>query len=157
MAAGFFELPDASIARTFCRGYRRFYELCPLPEYDANKPLYPSGKLVFPNIGVIPQYCRQYDVFFHILEKKNQKAAELFREFDKLHNDIFNVSGLEEVRKYNSGLDGWNHSALNFKEITAHGLNAYEKRILAMKDEDLCEALLDVFTGIRTLHFRCVT
>lgn len=58
-AAGFLEEPDASIARRISRGYKRFYENCPM-SYEEGSMLFPSGPIQFGGLAVEPQYCMQY-------------------------------------------------------------------------------------------------
>lgn len=155
-AAGFLEEPDASVAKKFCRAYRRFYENAPLGYYEKGELLYPSKILQREGLAVSPQYSRQYVVHWSALEEKSLEAAKIFRQFDQEHGPFLDVDGIEEVSRYVAAIDGWNHSVLNFKRITAEGIDRYEERIHAMKDEDLKEALLDVLSGIRNYHSRAV-
>lgn len=156
LAAGFFEEPDASTARKFCRGYRRYFENCPVPAYTPGTPLYPDCEMSCADLAVTPAYGQQYCVNFELLESKSQEAAALFRQFHDRHGDFQVVDGMADVLKYTSYVDACNHSALNYKRITLEGIDCYEQRVCAMKDRDLSEALLDVILGIRNFHRRCV-
>jgi len=155
-AAGFFELEPASPARAFCRAYRRFFELAPLPKYKSFDPLYPYKGLWCESYAVNPQYCRQYSVDYGALKAKSDECARLFSKFDAEHGDFLAVDGREAGSRYAAYVDGWNHSALNFKRILAEGVDSYEARVRKMKDDDLREALLDLLCGIRTYHGRIV-
>ncbi len=155
-AAGFFEIPSASPAKMFCRAYRRYMELAPVPTYKSFDPLYPYRGLGNDRYAVNPQYCRQYYADFDRLRAKSEECEKLFRQFDAEHGDFLNVEGREAGSRYAGYIDAWNHSALNFKRIVAEGFNAYEERIRAMKDDDLREALLDLMIGIRTYHARMI-
>ena len=155
-AAGFFEIPDATPAVAFCRAYRRFYENVPLPRYKSFDPLYPYKGLWCDDYAVNPQYCRQYGVDFGRLGEKSTECEKLFRQFDAVHGSFLDVDGKEAGSRYAAYIDGWNHSALNFKRILAEGIDSYESRVRAMKNDDLREALLDLIAGIRTYHERIV-
>lgn len=155
-AAGFFETANASPARMFCRAYRRFLENAPAPIYKSFDPLYPYRGLGCADYAVNPQYCRQYWVDYDKLRSKSEECEKLFREFDEKHGNFFDVDGKEAGARYAANIDGWNHSALNFKRILAEGIDSYEERVRAMRDEDLREALLDVICGIRNYHARIV-
>ena len=152
-AAGFFEEPEASNAKRFCRAYRRFYENCSLPEYDPNSPLYPYGPLSVPNAAVWTCYARAYVWNCNVLYEKAPEAEAIFREFDAVHS-IY--SGDNKSYDYPGTLDAWNHSALDYERITAEGLAGYEKRLLNMNDADLRDALLDLLEGIRCYHRKAV-
>ena len=155
-AAGFFEIPNASPARAFCRAYRRFYENATLSGYNRHDPLYPYQIPWRDNYAVNPQYCRQYFVDYDRLRAKSEECERIFREFDAEHGNFFDVDGKEAGARYAANIDGWNHSALNFKRIIAEGVDSYEARVREMKDEDLREALLDLLVGIRSYHTRIV-
>ena len=157
LAAGLFEEPDASTAKKFCRAYRRYFENCPVPVYDHGKPLFPACEMDRSALAVTPEYGMQYGVNFRKLEAKSPEAAAIFREFHKKHGDFHKVDGMEQVMQYTSYIDACNHSALNYKRITLEGIDQYDYRVRRMQDRDLSEALLDVITGIRDFHSRCVT
>lgn len=157
LAAGLFEDPTASVARRFCRGYRRMYEECTLAEYDPSSCLYPYGTPMKEGAAIQLAYCRQYWIDTDILKEKSPDAERIFLEFDRVQNSFVTGEDRQEVRKYACGnIEAWNHSALDFDRITAEGLTGYEKRILEMKDEDLKAALFDLLKGIRTYLCRSV-
>ena len=153
-AAGFFEMGEASPARKFCRAYRRFYEQVPLSAYDPEDSLYPYRDLFCEDYAVNTQFCRQYTVDYDKLREKSADCEALFRAFDKKHGDFLNVEGREKGTAFTSYIDAWNHAAPNFKRILKEGLDGYEARVCAMKDEDLKEALTDLLAGIRAYHAR---
>ena len=150
VAAGFLEYPEGPLPMTYCRGYRRYYETCPIV-YRAGEPLFPAGNTSDPYpfadsagnvqpICVYPQYAHQYMVDWDRLEAKDAKAASVMREF--------------YARYHYPG--NWNHSMLNYKRILAEGINAYEERLLAKQESDFKTALLDLIAGIRTYHERAL-
>ena len=155
-AAGFFEIENASPARAFCRAYRRLLELVPLPKYKPHDALYPYRNLDCGDWAVNPQYCRQYWADMGRLRSKSEECEQIFREFDKKHGNFLNMNSRADGTRYAATLDAWNHSAPNFKRTVGEGLNSYEERIRQMKNDDLREALLDLFVGIRAYHKRII-
>lgn len=153
-AAGIFEEETDDPATRFCRAYRRFLEQCPLPAYKREDPLYPYAGLFWCDYTVKPQYCRQCWADMGRLAKKSPRAAELFGEFNRKLDSYLDVEGAKEAANYAKYFDAHNHSALNFKRIVADGLDRYEERIRAMKNQTLKAALLDVVAGIRAFHGR---
>ena len=153
-AAGFFEIESASPARAFCRAYRRLLENIPLPQYHPEDSLYPYKNLWGSQYCVNPQYCRQYCADIGGLRAKSEECADIFSEFNAKHGNFFDVDGKQAGTKYAAYIDGWNHSAPNFKRTVGEGLNEYENRINQMKNDDLRLALLDLMSGIRTYHQR---
>ncbi len=146
-ASGLLEFPEGPLPAVFCRGYRRYYETCPIV-YKAGAPLFPAGLTVGmytdvktgKTVTVTPQYAKQYSIFWDELRKKGPRAAEIILEFSKIYHYV----------------GEWNHSMLNYKRILAEGINQYEKRLLAKKDSDFKTALLDLIAGIRTYHKRAL-
>jgi len=155
-AAGFFEVEADSPALKFCRAYRRFLEMAPLPEYKREDSLYPYQNLWCADYAVNPQYCRQFAVNYDVLTKKSSDAAELFREFDSKYGDFLAVEGAAEASAYAAYIDAWNHAAPNLKRSVGEGLMAYEARVSAMKNEELRTALQDLLLGIRHYYQRVV-
>ena len=155
-AAGFFEDENGSVAARFCRAYRRLFENYPMPEYRRENPYYPYGELHNSDWAVLPTYYLQYYVREKKLKGKSPEAAEIFSQFDREHGNFLDADGCKEVLRYASHIDGWNHSALNYKRILAEGIDRYEERVSTMADEDLRNALLDVILGIRCFHRRAV-
>ena len=152
-AAGLLEYANGPLPQTYCRAYRRYYEVCPL--------VYRSGALLFPAgctepafdwdpdhadryakqpMSVVPTYARQYDIHWDKLEKKSPRAAEIMREY----NARYHYAG------------NWNHSILNYKRILREGINGYEARLLSKKESDFRTALLDLIEGIRIYHRRAL-
>lgn len=134
-AAGFLELEGASVTLTHCRAIRRLFEnmsMC----YREGAPLFPSGKVSLKNVAVKYNYFMQYSVNWEKLEEKDAECAAAFRRFADEHN---------------TGC-GWVHGALNYKRILAEGIDRYEERVRAMRDDELCCGLLDTLIGIRAYH-----
>jgi len=139
-AAGLLELDGESPARVFCRGYRRFYECCPI-SYHTGAPLFPNGVIGIPDTAVTTNYFTQYSVQWDQLEAKSGEAAGIMRAF---------------AEKYHYA-GGWNHSVLNYRRILNDGVNRYEERVRNMKNDDIRESLLDVLAGIRAYHARALS
>ena len=146
-ASGLLEFPEGSLPVVYCRGYRRYYETCPIV-YKPGAPVFPAG-LTTGNytdtktgktVSVTPQYAPQYSVNWDELRKKGSRAAEIMIEFSK----IYHYAG------------EWNHSMLNYKRILAEGINRYEERLLALDDSDFKTALLDLIVGLRAYHKRAL-
>ena len=151
LAAGFFECYEQrSLPLIYCRGYRRYFETCPIV-YSPGIPVYPFGDTTSPYVPaemplsdkveklcVYPLYALVYEVNWAGLEKKSPEAARLMREFEK----DFHYAG------------GWNHSMLNFKRMLAEGIDRYEQRLLAKDKSDFRDGLLDMIEGMRVFHRR---
>lgn len=145
-AAAFIEEPEASVQKKFCHAYKRWYENCPL-SYVEGSPLFPSGRIQRGDRKVSYWYCMQYAVDVDGLREKCEKAniPGAFEKFMEFH------------RKCGWGYawdGGWNHSTLNYRRILKDGLNRYEERVRAMKNEELRDDLLEVLEGIRIYHRR---
>lgn len=150
-AAGLLEFPDGPVSKVYCRGYRRYYETCPI-FYRTGAPLFPCGHTTGPYTGqpedpgarreicVYPQFFHQYDVRWADLERKSPRAAAIMRAFSARYRFVGYCT----------------HSMLNFKRILAEGIDSYEQRLLAKKDSDFRSALLDLIDGLRTYHRRAL-
>ncbi len=146
-AAGLLEFPESAPSIVFCRGYRRYYETCPIV-YTPGAPLFPTGLTVGTykdtntgeTVAVIPEYAPQYSIRWDELRKKGSRAAEIMLEFSK----VYHYAG------------EWNHSMLNYKRILAEGINRYEERLLQLEDSDFKAALLDLIVGLRAYHKRAL-
>ena len=149
-AAGLLEYAEGPLPQTYCRAYRRHYEICPIV-YRAGAPLFPAGQTAgsyqvpLPNgemsrLCVHPHYAHQYWVNWPKLEEKDARGAEIMRSYAKK----FRYAG------------NWNHSMLNYKRILAEGIHEYERRLLAKQESDFRTALLDLIEGLRTYHRRAL-
>lgn len=149
-AAGLLEFANGPLPMTYCRAYRRYYEICPIV-YREGAPLFPAGcttsayywdteKKTKQYMSVVPHYAHQYSVNWDRLEKTSPRAANIMREYYS--------------RYHYAGY--WNHSMLNYKRILAEGINGYEARLMAKKESDFRTALLDLIDGIRTYHRRAL-
>ena len=154
--AGLFEMEGQSVARRYCRAFRRFFEYGPIEFSITDWPVYPSGYMHNENVALMPNYCRQMYTNWGLLEKKSHEAAELIRDFQSHGYDFVDLPGRDVIRKYAENADAWNHSAPNYTRIIGEGLDSYQDRINQMKDEDLKEALTDVVIGIRRYCERTV-
>ena len=87
-ASGLLEFPEGSLPIVYCRGYRRYYETCPIV-YKPNAPLFPAGLTIGTytdtntgkTVAVTPQYASQYSVNWDELRKKGSRASEIMIEF----------------------------------------------------------------------------
>jgi len=153
LAAGMLEYPDGPIERTYCRGYRRYYESCPIV-YKPGAPLFPAGltddELIRSvdtpegkkpyDLAVFPHYAHQYKVDWERLRKKDAHAEEIMRDFSAKYRYV----------------GYWNHSVLNYGRILSEGIDGYEARLLKKGKSDFCDALLDLIEGIRIYHRRAL-
>lgn len=156
LAAGIFEIPEASYEERLCRGYRRYYENCDLREYNPASPLYPCADPDKKGAALHPTYCRQCRYHENILKNKSEKAYEIFKNFYTEHDNYFELDSKSDALQNFCSPEGWNHSALDLERILEEGLIGYEKRILAMKDDNLRDALFDLLEGIRAYLRRSV-
>ncbi len=140
LAAGLLEYPDGPIELTYCRGYRRYFENVPIV-YQANSPLFPSGlSPETDTMSVVPNHARVFWVDWNRLESKDVGAAKIMYDYSLR----FSYAG------------AWHHSMLNYKRILREGINRYEERLLAKKESDFRNGLLDLIEGIRTYHRRAL-
>lgn len=151
-AAGLLEYADGPLEFTYCRGYRRYFESCPIV-YKKGAPLFPAGittggysweqtqaDRIKNQLSVFPDYAHQYMINWEILESKSKKACDIMREY----NSRFHYCG------------NWNHSMLNFKRILKEGISSYQKRLESKPDSNFKTALLDLIEGIRDYHRRAL-
>jgi len=141
-AAGLYENPQGSLFLRKAMGLRRFYENCPIPEYNG-MPLYPSGGVISPN------YLNGFAFDWHKLEVEAGEALNLIQK---------------EFCRYTSSVPGehsvagnmYTHSMPNYERILKEGLLSYIPRIEKIKDEDMREGLLHLVSGIECYINRCV-
>ncbi len=153
-ASGLLEFSEGPISIIYCRGYRRYYETCPI-FYRAGAPLFPCGLTTGPypysasapaatdsaqKVCVYPHYVMQYLIDWNGLAEKSPRAVQIMREFSSRCCYV----------------GGWTHSMLNYKRILAEGIDEYEKRLLAKEESDFRTALLDLIAGLRTYHRRAL-
>ena len=111
VAAGLLEYAEGPLAKTYCRGYRRYYETCAIV-YEAGAPLFPTGvtdgRYTAKNamgetvpMTVFPHYAHQVEYRWEDLEEKSPDAARIMREYFRR----FHYAG------------GWNHCVLNYKRL----------------------------------------
>ena len=150
MAAGLLEYAEGPLAKTYCRGYRRYYETCAIV-YEAGAPLFPAGVTerdytaknargeTVP-MAVFPHYAHEVEYYWGHLEEKSPEAAKIMRDYTAR----FHYAGC------------WNHSVLNYKRILAEGIGGYERRLRALPESDFRDGLLDLIEGIRAYHRRAL-
>ena len=141
LAAGLLEYPEGPLELTYCRGYRRYFEHCPIV-YQAGAPLFPAGlSPVTSTMAVFPSYAHPFMIRWERLERKSTQAAQQMREY---------------VQRYHY-VGEWNHSMLNYKRILKEGICRYEERLLEKKESPFRTALLDLIAGIRSYHRRALS
>lgn len=60
LAAGLLEYPEGPLELTYCRGYRRYFEHCPIV-YQAGAPLFPAGlSPVTSTMAVFPSHAHPF-------------------------------------------------------------------------------------------------
>lgn len=139
LAAGMLEYPEGPLPQTYCRGYRRYYETCPLV-WKKDAPLFPAGFTEDVSHAVRIDYAHQYRVDWQRLEETSPAAAEKFRRF----TDRFHYAG------------EWVHTTLNYKRLLREGIDGYEARLRALPASDFRAGLLDLIEGIRAYHRRAL-
>ena len=139
LAAGLLEYPEGPACRAYCRGYRRYYESCPLV-FREDATLFPAGVTEDTAHAVRVCYAHQYAVNWKALEEKSPEAADAFRPFA----EKFHYAG------------DWVHTVLNYKRLLSEGIDGYEARLRALPESDFRASLLDLIEGIRAYHTRAL-
>jgi pyruvate-formate lyase len=175
LAAGYFEMPEASEVRRLSRGLRRHLEQVP-PGSPAG-PLYPSGPSVW--------WPTDRAVTFHYSSGLSFNTGTIDRLMESTEDDASasTLAGLKAVgahgrapRQYRIGSEippeyhlgggGYTHSIPHFGRIAREGLNGYADRIASRLAEarqagedakiEFYESMEDILAGIRSLHARCL-
>lgn len=164
MAAGYFELPDASPTRRWCRAVRRELECRETPAYTGTQ-LYPNGPLPTSSALVTPSYSFTYiynrQRFATRLENADPAEAQTLRTLDRAMVELDDaLSAIRTVHKV--GGKGYTHSIPNYGRVCRQGLDGYGQRIAARlalarrqadtQRIDLYEGLQDVLAGLRAWH-----
>ena len=151
-AAGFFEDPDQDNCYRFSKALLRYFENCPLPEYNG-EGLYPCGALALKDTYLIyPQFSRTYVINETALQEKD---PELY-EFTRLNfpNNQLRLADWDGHQIYFG--TGYTHTTPNYERILQEGLNAYRERIAKAKNAAFREGELLAFQAMEVFHKRCV-
>ena len=142
LAAGLFENEDTSYFERYSRGWRRYLENYRLPEYNG-EPIFPVGAIS--RTLVKQSYAFTVEVESKALYEADATCAQ---ELDKL----LKLFAMKVPGRHTIGGCMYTHAHPNFKRILHEGLNSYEERIKKLPDSEVRRGLLDLMTGIRTLH-----
>ncbi len=145
MAAGMFEECDRSLFYRKALGIRRYYENCPLYDYNGEY-LYPSG-IQKNDAKIVPHYLTGTT---YTQSDLSEIDKELLKEFE---DDFYRYSSSVPKEHCVAG-NMYTHSSANYKRIAAEGLDSYEERIKKISDKDMREGLLHLIAGIRVFHKR---
>ncbi len=148
-AAGYAECPDRSVFFRIARAQRRYWENCPLPEYDGG-PLYPCGRIASQfdpagkrTLALIPSFSFTFDCDRDTLREKCPEGAEAV---------LATLPHVPcELGEHGVGGAGYTHSFANYPRLLKEGLSGYEKRILALEEGDFRDGLLELLEGIRAV------
>ena len=146
-AAGMYETDRRGLFYRKALGLRRYFENCPLPEYQG-KPLYPSG-VIFTDAKIIPSHQRGMDISSFSFLSEHSDLAEIFKsDFLKPYTSVpieHSVAG-----------NMYTHSIPNYERILKEGLLSYIERIKKIEDDDIRDGLIHLVDGIKTYSERCV-
>lgn len=140
--AGLYEEPNRSLFYRKSVGLRRFYENCPIPEYNATL-LFPSGKVTAPG------YMNGLGPDFEKIDSENKELADVIRA------DFCRYSPSVPIEHTVAG-SMYTHSMPNYERLIKEGFLSYIPRIRKIQDADLRDGLLNLVEGIRTYVLRCV-
>ena len=146
-AAGMYENTDRNLFYRKAVGLRRYFENCPLPAYEGKK-LYPSGKIMHDTM-IYPSYLNGMDIDYFNFAEKDKALAECFAgDFCRFKSTI--------PEEHTVGGNMWVHSIPNYERILKEGLLSYEERIKKITDDDMRDGLLELMSGIKKYHSRCI-
>jgi formate C-acetyltransferase len=161
LAAGYFELPNASPLRRLSRGLRRHFECAALPEWH-REPLYPSGATALPVAGasISFSYTASLVVDPNALQAKataHPETAHALNAAAQALEGKYRV-GSSIPGEYSLGGGGYTHSIIHYERLLREGLNGYAARIRQYADStndparlDFYAAMRDVLDGLTTL------
>lgn len=144
-ASGLMEQPEASPFLRYARAMRRYLENFPLMSYHG-EPLYPCGSVVR-EAAVNYDYSYTVSTRYDDLKKRVPEAVEPIKELISKYSS-------QVPRRHCVGGDMYIHSYPNFSRIIKEGLADYERRVNAIRNNDIRLGLQDVLCGIRYLHGR---
>jgi formate C-acetyltransferase len=147
-AAGAYENPERGLFFRKSVAIKRFYEKCPLPNYEG-KPLYPSGKICRDTL-IAPRYLTGLSTFWS--EECSEDETLMLKEFEKDFKQSFSSVPVEHTVAGNM----WTHSIPHYERILREGFSSYLPRIEKIQDEDIRDGLKEVVSGIEIYANRCV-
>jgi len=170
LAEGFFEMPDASPVRRWCRAVRRRFENRQLHPYDGQS-LYPCGRTHVngENQIVHPAYSSTYYYNDQALTERLAAASdgehETLSAVQSAMRDLGErLAVLKTVHTFGGG--GYTHSIPHYGRVLREGLDGHAVRIergleaaRRFQDEETVDfylGLQDVLEGIRAWHERIV-
>ena len=147
-AAGAYENPERGLFFRKSVAIKRFYENCPLPNYEG-KPLYPSGKICRDTL-IAPRYLTGLSTFWS--EECSEDETLMLKEFEQDFKQSFSSVPVEHTVAGNM----WTHSIPHYERILREGFSSYLPRIEKIQDEDIRDGLKEVVSGIEIYANRCV-
>ena len=168
LAEGFFEMPDASPVRRWCRAVRRRFECRQLHPYDG-QPLYPCGRahVTGENQIVHPAYSSTYYYNEQALAERLATTRDGGREtLDAVQSAMRDLGERMSVLRtvHTLGGGGYTHSIPHYGRVLREGLEGHAERIergleaaRRLPDEEKADfylGLQDVLEGIRAWHER---
>jgi pyruvate-formate lyase len=170
LAAGYFELPDASPVRRWSRAVRRRFERRALTPYHGG-PLYPSGALRAPEARETRIVQPSYSFTWHFdrpawsaaLDEAQGDARQTLERLGEAMEDL-EARTVPWDSPHTVGGHGYTHSIPHYGRVLREGLDAYAVRVdhglEAARREgdagriDLYLGLRDVLIGVRAWHRR---
>ncbi len=165
-AAGFCECPDATPTERYARAYLRWFEHGPLHSYSGGQ-LYPGGLTPKSSTIMVPMYSYTFTwnqpLFDQRLPQLDEVSKQTFQDLKRIADEEqAKLSCLFQGHpEHLVGGGGYTHGIVNFRQVLAEGLDAYEARIrsgLARTNDaparSFYTSLLDLLAGIRAWHAR---
>ena len=168
LAAGYFEMPEASEVRRLSRGLRRHLEQ--VPPGSPEGPLYPSGPNPIWPAGQAVTFHYSAGLSFNVAALRQLRDAADDAEVKSTLSAVEGIAqshyriGSEIPPEYHLGGGGYTHSIPHFGRIAREGLNGYADRIASHLAEarqagegakiEFYESMEDILAGIRSLHAR---
>ena len=132
LAAGYFELPNASPLRKIASGLRSHFERSPLPAWHG-EPLYPCDATALP----VGESCIRFSYTSSIVVDANTLKTKLAAYPDlagvlqaaaQAIDDIYRV-GSSIPAEYSLGGGGYTHSIIHYERLLQEGLLGYAVRL----------------------------
>lgn len=141
--AGLYEEENRSLFYRKALGLRRYYENCPVPQYNG-EALFPSGRVSSPHY----MNCLAIN-FDNIREKDIELSDKIKNDFCRYHSSV--------PSEHTVAGDMYIHSMPNYERILKEGLLSYIPRIEKIADKDMREGLIHLTEGIKCYVERCVS
>ena len=120
-ALGAYENPERGLFFRKSVAIKRFYEKCPLPNYDA-KPLYPSGEICRDTL-IAPRYITGLATFW--TKEFTEDETLMLEAFNQDFKQSWSSVPLEHTVAGNM----WTHAIPHYERILKEGFSSYLPRI----------------------------